>query len=156
MLQGRTAGFPQKTWWPGLRRGGIGGYNLHSPPPPDCGTPTTCRLYPFGRSVCPSQIAGQPSRDGGRLGRSGNLGYQYVMIHCIKGSCQVYGHTHCTVRWFPLVETCLDVCCELESGRSSRVFGSEAVLTKDDFVSLGLIVFLQKVCSFSLLVGVAV
>ena len=22
---------PQKTWWPGLRRGGIDGYNLHSP-----------------------------------------------------------------------------------------------------------------------------
>ena len=37
---------PQKTGWPGLRRGGVGGYNLHSPP--DCGTPTTRRLYPFG------------------------------------------------------------------------------------------------------------
>ena len=24
---------------------GIDGYNLHSPP--DCGAPTTCRLYPF-------------------------------------------------------------------------------------------------------------
>ena len=23
---------PQKTGWPGLRRGGAGGYNLHSPP----------------------------------------------------------------------------------------------------------------------------
>ena len=23
-----------KTGWPGLRRGGVGGYNLHSPPPP--------------------------------------------------------------------------------------------------------------------------
>ena len=40
--------------------------------------------------------------------------YQYIMTHCIKGSCHVYGHTHCTVRWFPLVEACLDVCCELE------------------------------------------
>ena len=42
---------PQKTWRPGLRRGGVGGYNLHSVPPdspPDCGTPTTSRLYPFG------------------------------------------------------------------------------------------------------------
>ena len=39
----------QKTGWPGLRRGGIGGYNLHSPPPPPpTGAPTTCRLYPFG------------------------------------------------------------------------------------------------------------
>ena len=46
MLRGCTADLPQKTGWPGLRRGGIGGYNLHSPP--DCGTPTTCRLYPFG------------------------------------------------------------------------------------------------------------
>ena len=42
---------PQKTGRPGLRRGGVGGYNLHSVPPnspPDCGTPTTSRLYPFG------------------------------------------------------------------------------------------------------------
>ena len=38
---------PQKTGRPGLRRGGVGGYNLHSVPP-DCGTPTTSRLYPFG------------------------------------------------------------------------------------------------------------
>ena len=30
MLRGRTAGFPQKTGWPGLRRGGVGGYNLHT------------------------------------------------------------------------------------------------------------------------------
>ena len=28
---------PQKTGRPGLRRGGVGGYNLHSVPP-DCGT----------------------------------------------------------------------------------------------------------------------
>ena len=44
MLRGRTAGFP-KNWvaW-------IGGYNLHSSP--DCGTPTTCRLYPFGTAGC--------------------------------------------------------------------------------------------------------
>ena len=27
-----SVGFPQKTGWPGLWRGGIGGYNLHSPP----------------------------------------------------------------------------------------------------------------------------
>ena len=33
-----------------------------------------------------------------------------------------------TVRWFPLVEACLDVRCELEEGRCSRVSGSEAVL----------------------------
>ena len=37
---------PQKTGWPGLRRGGIDGYNLHSLP--DCGAPTTRRLYRFG------------------------------------------------------------------------------------------------------------
>ena len=37
---------PHKTGWLGLRRGGVGRYNLHSPP--DCGTPTTSRLYPFG------------------------------------------------------------------------------------------------------------
>ena len=36
---------PQNTGWPGLRRGGVGGYNLHSPP--DCGTLITSRLYPF-------------------------------------------------------------------------------------------------------------
>ena len=32
---------PQKTGRPGIRRGGVGGYNLHSVPPnspPDCGT----------------------------------------------------------------------------------------------------------------------
>ena len=40
---------PQKTGWPGLRRGGVG-YNLHSVPP-DCGTPTTSRLYPFGALI---------------------------------------------------------------------------------------------------------
>ena len=38
---------PQKTGRPGLRRGGVGGYNLHSVPP-DSGTPTTSRLYQFG------------------------------------------------------------------------------------------------------------
>ena len=41
MLRERTAGFPKKTGRPGLRRGGVGGYNLHSVPPnspPDCGT----------------------------------------------------------------------------------------------------------------------
>ena len=47
-------------------------------------------------SLSPSQVAGQSSSDGGRQGRSGNLGYQYVMRHCIKGSCQVYGYTRCT------------------------------------------------------------
>ena len=45
---------PKKTGRPGLRRGGVGGYNLHSvppdSPPPDCGTPTTSSLYPFGAS----------------------------------------------------------------------------------------------------------
>ena len=46
-------------------------------------------------------IAGQPSSDGRRQGRTVNLGYQYVMRHCIRDSCQVYGHTHCAVvfRW---------------------------------------------------------
>ena len=41
---------PKKTGRPGLRRGGVGGYNLHSVPPRlwHCGTPTTSRLYPFG------------------------------------------------------------------------------------------------------------
>ena len=29
MLRGRTDGFPKKTGRPGLRRGGVGGYNLH-------------------------------------------------------------------------------------------------------------------------------
>ena len=54
---GGTHGWlPKKTGWPGLRRGGVGGYNLHSVPP-DCGTPTTSRLFPFGAheqavSVC--------------------------------------------------------------------------------------------------------
>ena len=45
---------PQKTGRPGLRRGGVGGYNLRSVPPnspPDCGTPTTSRLYPFGAAI---------------------------------------------------------------------------------------------------------
>ena len=81
-----------------------------------------------GCSLSPSQVAGQPSSNGGRKGRSGNFAYQRVMRHCIKCSCQVYGHTHCTVIWCPLVEACLDVCCELEEGRCCRVSGSEAVL----------------------------
>ena len=50
------------------------------------------------------------------------------MRHCIKGNRQNYGHKHCTVRWFPLVEACLDVRCELGEARCSRVSGSEAVL----------------------------
>ena len=79
-------------------------------------------------SLSPSQVvAGQPSSDGGRQGRSDNLGYQCIMGYCIKGSRQVYSHTH-YVRWFPLVEAGLDVRCELEEGRCSRVSGSEAVL----------------------------
>ena len=39
------------------------------------------------------------------------------MRHCMKGRCQVDGHTHRAVKWFPLVEACLDVCCELQEGR---------------------------------------
>ena len=78
--------------------------------------------------LSPSQVAGQPSSDDGRQGQSVNLGYQCTMRYCIKGSRQVYGHTHCMVRWFPLVEACLDVRCELEEGRCSQVSGSEAVL----------------------------
>ena len=46
---------PQKTGRPGLRRGGVGGYNLHSVPPNSpprlwqlVGTPNTSRMYPFG------------------------------------------------------------------------------------------------------------
>ena len=78
-------------------------------------------------SLSPSQVAGQPSSAGGRQERSGNLGYQYVMRHCIKGSCQVDGHTHSTMSWFPLVEAFLDVCCELEKGKCSRVSGSKAI-----------------------------
>ena len=46
----------------------------------------------------------------------------------LRLNCQFYDHTHCTVWWFPLVEACLDVCCELEEGRCNRVSGSEAVL----------------------------
>ena len=76
------------------------------------------------RSFSPSQVAGQPSSDGGRQGRSDNLGYQCIMRHCIKSSRQVYGHTHCTVRWFPLVEACLDVRCELKEGKCSRTFAA--------------------------------
>ena len=33
-----------------------------------------------------------------------------------------------SVRWFPLVEARLDVSCELEEGRCSRMSGYEAVL----------------------------
>ena len=43
-------------------------------------------------SLSPSQVAGQPSSDGGRQGLSGNLGNQCIMRYCIKGSRQVYGH----------------------------------------------------------------
>ena len=38
------------------------------------------------------------------------------------------GTTHRAVRWFPLVEACLDVCCEMEEGRYSRVLGFETML----------------------------
>ena len=80
-------------------------------------------------SACLSlKVAGQPSRDGGRQGRSNSLGHNCIMRHCIKDNRQVYGHTHCMVRWFPLVEACLDVRCELEEGRCSRVSGSAPVL----------------------------
>ena len=50
---------PQKTGWPGLRRGGVSRYNLHSVPPdspPDCGTPSTSRLYPFGALILLVQV----------------------------------------------------------------------------------------------------
>ena len=30
MLRGRTAGLSHQAGWPGLRRGGVSGYNLHS------------------------------------------------------------------------------------------------------------------------------
>ena len=41
---------PQKTGRPGLRGGGVGGYNLHSVPPtvPPTVAPTTSMVYPFG------------------------------------------------------------------------------------------------------------
>ena len=45
-VAGTHGWLPQKTGRPGLRRGGVGGYNLQCSP--DCGTPTTSRLYPFG------------------------------------------------------------------------------------------------------------
>ena len=99
--------------------------------PEDGGADDSCARLGTSESSCslyPSQVAGQPSSDGGRQGRSDNLGYQCIMRHCITGSRQVHGHIHCTVRWFPLVEACIDVRCELEEGRCSRVSGSEAVL----------------------------
>ena len=40
-VAGTHGWLPQKSGRPGLRRGGVGGYNLHSVPPnspPDCGT----------------------------------------------------------------------------------------------------------------------
>ena len=45
-------------------------------------------------SLSPSLVVGQPWSDGGRQGRSVNIRYQCIMRHCIKGSRQVYGHTH--------------------------------------------------------------
>ena len=64
-------------------------------------------------------VAACPSSDGGRRGRSGNIGYQYAMRYRIEGSCQVDGHTHCTRRCFPPVKDYLDVCAKLEEGRYS-------------------------------------
>ena len=40
------AGLPKKLGVRASGECGVGGYNLHSPP--DCGTPTTSRMYPFG------------------------------------------------------------------------------------------------------------
>ena len=50
MLQGHTAGFPRKLGGrPPERRGRWIQFAQCSPDsPPDCGTPTTSRLYPFG------------------------------------------------------------------------------------------------------------
>ena len=81
---------------------------------------SSCSLSPF-------QVAGHPSSNVGRQERSRNLEYQYVMSHCIKVNCQVYGHIHCTEWWFPLVEACLDVCCELEDVSFSVHLASSAV-----------------------------
>ena len=75
-------------------------------------TPGRASLEKLGCRTPPQLHAGGVGRQQQQKGRSSNLGYQCVMRHCIKGRCQVYGHTHCTVRWFPLVEACLDVCCE--------------------------------------------
>ena len=50
---------PQKTGRPGLRRGGVGGYNLHSVPPnspPDCGT-----VSHQPRAGCIRLVHGKPS-----------------------------------------------------------------------------------------------
>ena len=67
-------------------------------------------------SMSPSKAVGLPWSDGGRKIRSCNFGYQCVMRHCIKGSCQDDGHTDGAVSWFPLIKTCLYVCRELEEG----------------------------------------
>ena len=106
------------TIWNTVGSGYVGGY----------GGLSKSGLCVFRCSLSPSQVAGQPSSDGGRQGQSDSLGYQCITRHCIKVSRQVYGHTHCKVKWFPLVEACLDARCKLEEGRCSRVSGSEAVI----------------------------
>ena len=58
-------------------------------------------------------VVGEPLSGGGRQRHYVNLGYQCIMRH-MRHKCQVYGHTHCRGRWFPLVEACLNVCYELE------------------------------------------
>ena len=60
-VAGTHGWLPQKTGRPGLRRGGVGGYNLHSVPPnspPKCGTVAhqpragCIRLVPVEEMMC--------------------------------------------------------------------------------------------------------
>ena len=62
---------------------------------------------------------------GVKSGWSDNLGYQCQ--ETLSRAAVRYMATR-TVRWVPLVEACLDACCELVEGRCNRVSGSEAVL----------------------------
>ena len=73
-------------------------------------------------SLSPSQVAGQPSSDGSDDPAILDIS---VSRDTVSKAAIKSGHTHCTVRWFLLVEDCLDVCCELEEGRCSRVSGSD-------------------------------
>ena len=75
---GKHGWLPKKTGWSGLRRGGIDGYNLHSPPP-DCGAPTTCML--FGPANWSQLIHPGPSSSRSRFFMESSQLYAATLTH---------------------------------------------------------------------------
>ena len=45
-----------------------------------------------------------------------------LMVNCIKHRSTVYGDANHLIRWIPLVESCGNVCCELQKSQSIKVW----------------------------------